>query len=220
MRALIGFACCVCAAFAAMAGETRKVEEQNFAITIPDWWMATTPAPQGTVVAVESPKKDRTLIAVASELPPRELETVRGEMSAGARKQLEAQSFEVKGETQVESGGLKWTAIEASALHLKTVIWIAVVPGRGYLLRSDNKAGGNPAEDPEIVATLHSFRLLWPVRADGSVAAPAGRAIDAFDPDSAPGLTLAIIGACGALALVFLLLAIFSGRRKKRRRTA
>jgi hypothetical protein len=87
-------------------------------------------------------------------------------------------------------------------------------------LRSDNKAGGNPSEDPEILGALRSFRLLWPVRADGSVAAPATRAIDVLDPDSDPGLTLAIIGGCGALALVILLLAIFSGGRKKRRRTA
>jgi hypothetical protein len=207
----------LCAALVATAGETRKLEEHNFAVEIPDWWMAAIPPPPGSVVAVESPRKDRTLLVVTSDLPPRELGVTRAEMVASARKQLEAQGFEIKNESQIESRGLSWTALEASTLHLKIVIWVAVVPGQGYLVRSDNKAGSNPAEDPEILASLRSFHLLWPVRADGSVVAAPTPRTGALDPDTSPGLTAGIVGGCLALVGVILFLAIFTGGRRKRR---
>lgn len=217
---LFALALSVCASLCALAGETRKVEEHNFAIEIPEWWMATIPTPTGAVLAVESPRKDRTLLVVTSELPPHDLAATRTEMVSSARKQLEAQNFEIKRESQFESQGLSWMAIEASTLHLKLVLWVAAVPGQGYLVRCDNKAGDNPAEDPEILASLRSFHLLWPVRPDGSVAAGPAPRTGALDPDNDPGLTAAVVGACLAMVAVILFLAIFSGRRKKRRHTA
>lgn len=207
--------------FTASGLETRTVAEHNFAVETPEWWMAMTPQPQGAALAVESPRKERALTIISTELPPRDPATLRAEMVETAKKQLEAQVFQITNEAVVESGGLKWTTLEAATSRLKIVIWLTVLPHRAYLLRIDDKTGRNPVDDPEMLACLRSFRLLRDVQADGALA-PEKRTPqrDTFVLGSRvveiSPLVPGVIIACVVLAGGIVLLAMWRSGRKKR----
>jgi hypothetical protein len=154
---------CLLLAAGAARGELRKVPDFNFAIEVPQWWMNTAPAPTGSVLAVQSPRKDRSLVVIASPVPPSAVATAQADTVYGMKKAFTGQEYRVGDEIRVESQGLTWTTFTATLGNVDTVIWVYANERQAYLVRADNTAGGKLADDPEVQAALRSFRLLGPV---------------------------------------------------------
>jgi hypothetical protein len=182
----------------------RKFPEHNFSLDLPEWWMAATPAPAEALAAFRSPKRDRSVYVTSTK--NRQFETANDEeIYASAKQGFTEQKFTITGEGRQEAGGLTWLTITARGEQgLTSTLWLHRLGPRIYSMRADHLAG-DVATDPEIQATLRSFRFLE------DPAAPAKKA-------SGPGAFWWPAGMVAALVLVGGTILIRALRHRPRRR--
>jgi hypothetical protein len=214
---LRAFLCTLVLSFLSVAqAETRRVPEHNFSIEVPLWWMNTTPPPTGTVLAIQSPRKDRSVVVIASKLPPSATATAQADTVYGMKKAFTEQEYRVSPEEKVESQGLTFTTLSATLGNVDTLIWVVANQQAAYLIRADNTAGGKLADDREVQAALHSFKLLDP--------AAAAKASSVTLPDQSDAVEQwafilgSIIGILVAIVAIFLVFRSQETKRSRRHR--
>src|SRR5690242_16527741 len=102
----------LCKAFTAY-GAASSFPEHNFAIEIPDSWVAINPRPPIAVIAVQLPDASKKLVVTTNKIPDDEKANAGLNLRAGIKDTMTAQGWKFEAEQRLESGGLPFVRLSA-----------------------------------------------------------------------------------------------------------
>jgi hypothetical protein len=156
---LLTFLFCSLQAFAAPI----RFPDHNFSIEIPTTWVAISPLPPQTIVAVQSPDAAKKLLVSAARLSPRDRSSGARRMRAGAKESMTARGWQIDPERQLTIGDLPFVSFTA---HIPTgatlTAYSAAAEDEVYMLQSIILRASDAASDPELQSAVQSFTLLSP----------------------------------------------------------
>ena len=140
----------------------RVFQDHNFAMELPLNWQTLDRPPAQTLAVFQTSDGLKTILVIATKLPANELSTAARDMSAGAKQSAIDKGWQIINEHDVSLSGVPFhtftTRVSASA---SMVTFAGVAGDEGYMLQAVCKAG-DAASDPEVQASVNSFRLLSP----------------------------------------------------------
>ncbi len=151
----------------ALGAVTRVFPEEKVAIDLPEWWQPVQPPPEHSLVAIRSPRKKQSFMLLATRLPPQEGDA-RQTLIDAMKENVISQGYQVIDQRPVTSHEIEWLTLAARKPDGNSMtVWTALLGQKAFMMRADHSEQ-SAAEDPELSAALHSFRISE--YADGKLA--------------------------------------------------
>lgn len=170
----------------------RVFQDHNFAIELPLNWQTLEPPPAQALAVSQTSDGLKTILVIARKLPVNEFSTAARDMSAGAKQSAIDKGWQIINEHDTSLSGVPFhaftTRVSASA---SMVTYVGVAGDEGYMLQAVCKMG-DAGSDPEVHASVSSFRLL----------SPRGIPLEATRPNSTAYRTGYVFGKLLVVALI------------------
>jgi hypothetical protein len=140
----------------------RVFQDHNFAMELPTNWQTLDPSPAQALALSQSSNGMKLILVIARKLPANELSSAASDMSAGARQSAIDKGLQIMNEHDISLSGVPFHVIMTRAAASASIVtFVGVAGDEGYMLQGICKTG-DASSDPEVQASVNSFRLLSP----------------------------------------------------------
>ena len=144
------------------AAETVRFPDVNFSIDTPRGWAPVDPLPDKATLAVESPDGAKRLLLLVAKAPHAQLATFARDFDANAKKSMEGRGWKIIAEQQATVDNVMFADFTARNPDGAKMIEYTGVAGENLYVIETIQMNGDAPDDPELLAAVHSFRLLAP----------------------------------------------------------